>query len=611
MSIPKSNLYSEITDPSDWKETSVPGISALEDGLRCNVCKEFISAPMMTPCGHTFCSLCVRRMLVKSQRCPQCMAVTYESQLKKNTGLEICIDAFVSIRSDLLNQLKNQNFSESFTNNEERTSLKINNELKKRERETDELNSSPPNKLAKVEPVEIHYAEQQRNQNESQSSVSYPPGHASCPVCQKILPIKQIQGSHITECLSGISSNTLSPLKSATNTNNYRSTTSSSKPPTTLSVRSSKSGSPISFFSKQQQNHMHKKIPRPNDTTLGISKLKSRVSKLGIPLVPTEISHLHHVEPTRQELLRRESEWITIWNSNADRTKPLSRAQLLEKFNEWDRAEAAEKSAKINFANREALQEQEQKELEKRLIQQLNVNKSSTSSEIALGSDTNTKALMSNSGSVLQSNEELLDTTSINAETPLIALLPTQETNSQNPTPFSNLLSASGSNSAVYGTDVAKKTNSVSSTGSTRRITTRSMSKTNGNSDSSSHATQLAAVDQTNPLQTPNTDSIVSGSNINSSSTIHSDTGVTKFEPNNLTQDTSTSEILAHTKKCKDESKCKQDKTVIEPFIPKDFKSLNRKLYSLAHNESFQELTKTARESIKKKKLTNVSKDSN
>lgn len=34
---------------------------ALELALECQLCKEVMKAPMMLPCGHSFCSLCIRR----------------------------------------------------------------------------------------------------------------------------------------------------------------------------------------------------------------------------------------------------------------------------------------------------------------------------------------------------------------------------------------------------------------------------------------------------------------------------------------------------------------------------------------------------------------------
>lgn len=510
----------EITDSSDWAKTSVPGLCTLDETLRCRVCREFMSAPMITPCGHNFCSLCVRRMLVKSQRCPQCMATTYESQLKKNSGLEACIDAFVKVRPDLFIQLKYPNVNQKpaskqdseNTLDDQNESLPAINGSRKREREDDrEAESSFSNKSVKVERIAAR--------------PSYPPGHAACPVCQRVLPISQIQGSHISNCLSGIDSDTPSIQDSSfTKTSSTFATSSNS-----FKSKSPPSSSSGSFFGKQNQSHIHKKIPRPNDTTLTIPKLKARIAKLGIPLVPSGLGLHNHAEPTRKELLRRESEWITIWNSNTDRSKPLSRAQLLEKFNEWDRAEAAEKAANINSASLIAAQEKEQKKLEKLFFKQSGETDNAFAS---LPSVPDTKA----QAETLKQDNSIPDELSFDEDT------------------LSSLSSSSNSS------QVFEQPKADDAAPSSRRITTRSMSKhgnTNSNtndSDSADSAPQSSQPLKPNPIAPANAGSPA------------------------------------------------PEKLSIPPFIPKDLKSLNRKLYSLAHNSSFQELAKAAKQSLKKNK---------
>ena len=41
----------------------------LELGLECQLCKEGFKAPVMLPCGHSFCSLCIRRSAVADVVC--------------------------------------------------------------------------------------------------------------------------------------------------------------------------------------------------------------------------------------------------------------------------------------------------------------------------------------------------------------------------------------------------------------------------------------------------------------------------------------------------------------------------------------------------------------
>jgi hypothetical protein len=49
-------------------------IKLLIHELKCPICKEFLSEPYVTTCGHTFCHACISRHLETRQRCPCCSA---------------------------------------------------------------------------------------------------------------------------------------------------------------------------------------------------------------------------------------------------------------------------------------------------------------------------------------------------------------------------------------------------------------------------------------------------------------------------------------------------------------------------------------------------------
>ena len=40
--------------------------------MRCPICKDMLSEPFATVCGHTFCHDCISRHLESRQRCPCC-----------------------------------------------------------------------------------------------------------------------------------------------------------------------------------------------------------------------------------------------------------------------------------------------------------------------------------------------------------------------------------------------------------------------------------------------------------------------------------------------------------------------------------------------------------
>ncbi|KAJ7999207.1 hypothetical protein DPEC_G00213050 [Dallia pectoralis] len=73
----------------------------LDNLLRCPICFEFLSIPMMTKCSHNFCSLCIRRSLSNKLLCPVCNSITTEQDLRNNRILEDLITQFQIARQQM------------------------------------------------------------------------------------------------------------------------------------------------------------------------------------------------------------------------------------------------------------------------------------------------------------------------------------------------------------------------------------------------------------------------------------------------------------------------------------------------------------------------------
>ncbi|KAG5355557.1 Postreplication repair E3 ubiquitin-protein ligase RAD18 [Yarrowia sp. C11] len=100
-------MNADIPDPSDWTDSKLAGLKDVDETLRCHICKEFFTAPMITGCGHTFCSLCIQRYLTNtSQRCPTCMQEQQISQLRKNVTVETLVELFSAQRATILRVVK-------------------------------------------------------------------------------------------------------------------------------------------------------------------------------------------------------------------------------------------------------------------------------------------------------------------------------------------------------------------------------------------------------------------------------------------------------------------------------------------------------------------------
>ncbi|XP_078073651.1 zinc-binding protein A33-like [Mustelus asterias] len=64
-------------------------LESLSEELKCSICLEFLSDPVVLACGHDFCRSCISRSWAKQQResCPQCRAVSPRGSLRASRSL--------------------------------------------------------------------------------------------------------------------------------------------------------------------------------------------------------------------------------------------------------------------------------------------------------------------------------------------------------------------------------------------------------------------------------------------------------------------------------------------------------------------------------------------
>lgn len=92
----------DVADPTDWLDTPVSKLAPVESALRCQVCKDFFTNPVITSCSHTFCSLCIRRCLTNDGKCPTCRAVDTELKLRPNWIVQELVESFADARPKIL-----------------------------------------------------------------------------------------------------------------------------------------------------------------------------------------------------------------------------------------------------------------------------------------------------------------------------------------------------------------------------------------------------------------------------------------------------------------------------------------------------------------------------
>lgn len=177
----------EVSDPSDWLQTSVKQLAAVESALRCQVCKDFFDTPMITSCSHTFCSLCIRRCLTADGKCPACRTADQELRLRRNWALEETVQAFQIARPALIGF------------DEELRTTKEEKEKRGSKRKIEEVSSEDPNVDDEPRTSKRKLRSQSRRSPErhipdSETDDEYQPddGLSACPICNKRMKEEEV-----------------------------------------------------------------------------------------------------------------------------------------------------------------------------------------------------------------------------------------------------------------------------------------------------------------------------------------------------------------------------------------------------------------------------------
>ncbi|KAE8218495.1 hypothetical protein CF319_g7647 [Tilletia indica] len=96
------------SDPTDWVSTDFGFLKALDSSLRCTLCYDIYTAPVvLRECHHTFCSVCIRSHInqpdAKGRFCPQCRQTKVsDGELVPVQGLEEAAEAWRKARPQLV-----------------------------------------------------------------------------------------------------------------------------------------------------------------------------------------------------------------------------------------------------------------------------------------------------------------------------------------------------------------------------------------------------------------------------------------------------------------------------------------------------------------------------
>ncbi|KAF7903654.1 uncharacterized protein EAF01_006703 [Botrytis porri] len=291
---PKDDSF-DIADSTDWLGTPLSKFADVDSLLRCQVCKDFFTTPMITSCSHTFCSLCIRRCLNNDSKCPTCRSNDQEVKLKSNAAIEDLVEAFKRARPAAL-ELARKPVVESTVTSPKR----------KRERsDIDGLDEQASKKTRAstrqaTRRLESTEAAQESliviDEEDSDADFELDDGLTACPVCNRRMTAKSVE-AHIGRCL-------------AESETTPQSTSILSKPSIPLS----------------QPVRRPERLPVVNFSLIKDQALKKKLIDLGIS-----------AGGGREMMRRRLTEYTTIWNANCDAKNPRSTAQLKRDLDSWER----------------------------------------------------------------------------------------------------------------------------------------------------------------------------------------------------------------------------------------------------------------------------------
>ncbi|KAL2070397.1 hypothetical protein VTL71DRAFT_13423 [Oculimacula yallundae] len=290
----------DITDSTDWLETPLRSLAGVDSALRCQVCKDFYTTPMITSCSHTFCSLCIRRCLSNDGKCPACRTQDQELKLRFNGAMQDLVEAFTKARPDVLEFARRPlDLEGTSASKRDREQADLDGEETPRKR-TRSAGTRTSSRRSQPTPSQVI-----QDSDEEDEDFVPEDGYVICPVCSKQVKETSINSHLDRDCAD-------EPRISKSKTMGRISKQGSAQNPLTISDVPKRPERLAQInFSMMKENALRKKLG-----DMGISNLGNR------PL-----------------LERRFTEWITLWNANCDARKPRTKNELKRELEIWERTQ--------------------------------------------------------------------------------------------------------------------------------------------------------------------------------------------------------------------------------------------------------------------------------
>lgn len=325
----------ELTDSTDWLNTPLAGLTPLESGLRCQVCKDFFTTPMITSCSHTFCSLCIRRYLSQEGRCPACRESDQEVKLRRNWAIEELVEHFKQSRDQILAFARRPIQAKKEDNERPKKRRKLDvaatdipSERRSTRSQSRRLAASTPQasqesvstqeEVADSEDEGSVYREEPEQKNPAiNGNKNVHDGLVACPCCNRRMKEVSIN-AHLDLCIQGLATSPTPPPNTA---------------PTGASLAYSQRTKP------QPPAKQKDRLPTINYALTSETSLRKKLKELGIP-----------AHGSKELMRKRHTEWINIWNADCDSSKPKAKRDLLRELDTWERTQGRQIERGTNSA---------------------------------------------------------------------------------------------------------------------------------------------------------------------------------------------------------------------------------------------------------------------
>lgn len=311
------NSHIEVPDSSDWTTTSIPLFAALDASLRCQICKDFYDAAVITNCAHTFCSSCIRRAISADGKCPACRSNVQEHNLRRNVAVQEVVDTFQIARPQALEMARAWQVSEEVDDGSIQRSSKrkrTNVEEGPGVRTRSQRKRSKPSIDGAADAVFIDDTDEAQEDNNTPDASQEVPepqdGLVPCPMCNTRMKEAAVF-PHLDQCDGKPVK--LPPRKSMP-LQDMPTTTSKPKPP--------------------------ERLPQLNYSLMKEKDLKIKLQQLGIPNWGS-----------KELMSRRHKEWVNIINSNSDSLHPKTKRDLLSELDTWERTQGGNSVSGRGFSS--------------------------------------------------------------------------------------------------------------------------------------------------------------------------------------------------------------------------------------------------------------------